>query len=141
LEGIPFGYLVPDERMLSIESLRFSYVDPLWVECLLDGAFSIGRVLSTDRQLDEKMAGMVATPHPKVSGFVLRFEVIAGWPGLLVEAYGDVISTDTFDPHADTLPLLRMTVYRPTSCSVYLPARCRRLIYIRCQRCCILAWI
>lgn len=37
LEGVPFDYLVPDERMLSREAIRFFRVDPFWVDCLLDG--------------------------------------------------------------------------------------------------------
>ena len=48
LEGVPFNYLVPDERMLPPESIRFFRVDPTWVDCLADGAFSIGRVASSD---------------------------------------------------------------------------------------------
>jgi hypothetical protein len=48
LEGVPFDYLVPDERMLPLESIRFFRVDNKWVGCLLDGAFSIGRVAGSD---------------------------------------------------------------------------------------------
>lgn len=38
LEGVPFHYLVPDERILPAESIRFFQVDPIWIECLVDGA-------------------------------------------------------------------------------------------------------
>jgi hypothetical protein len=50
LVHVPFPYLVPSEELLPQESLRFFAVDPHWLECLRDGAFSIGRVLETDRQ-------------------------------------------------------------------------------------------
>ena len=42
LYGVPFNYLIPDEKMLPPESLRFFYVDPIWVQCLVQGACSVG---------------------------------------------------------------------------------------------------
>jgi hypothetical protein len=48
LAGVPFSYLVPDERMLPPESIRFFRIDPAWTEALVDGAFSIGRNLTSD---------------------------------------------------------------------------------------------
>lgn len=90
-KGVPFNYLVPDEKMLPIESIRFFWVDRYWVECLLDGALSIGRVTSADHQKDQeqfpKQVKDVATSN--VTGFLLRSEVVAGWPGLLVDGYAD----------------------------------------------------
>ena len=53
LKGVPFNYLVPDERMLPKESLRCFWIDPFWVRCLLDGALSISRVLTSDHPSDE----------------------------------------------------------------------------------------
>ena len=116
LYGVPFQYLVPDERMLPTESLRFFYVDPLWMEALLDGALSIGRsqdVLTllnktmagtyTEQLIDEarqirpvRQAGPDRTPalatSPvegsfQFSGFLLRSEIVAGWRGLTIRAY------------------------------------------------------
>ena len=40
LEPVPFRYLVPDERMLPVESIRFFEIDSHWIDCLVDGAFS-----------------------------------------------------------------------------------------------------
>src|SRR5258708_35921884 len=57
LYGVPFQYLVPDERMRAAESLRFFYVDPLWMEALLDGALSIGRSQDVLTLLNKTMAG------------------------------------------------------------------------------------
>ena len=42
LYPVPFPCLVPDERMLPVESLRFFYLDNNWLGALLDGALSIG---------------------------------------------------------------------------------------------------
>ena len=90
LEGVPFNYLVPDERMLPPESIRFFCVDRAWIDCLADGAFSIGRVASSDHKADKLFgaknlsAGAVAA-----SGFLLRSEVVSGWPALQVEAYSE----------------------------------------------------
>jgi len=43
LYGVPFLYLVPDERMLPMPSMRFFRIDPLWIKRLLEGACSVGR--------------------------------------------------------------------------------------------------
>ncbi len=98
LEGVPFNYLVPDEKMLPQESLRFFKLDRFWVECLLDGAFSIGRVSKSQMNKDrkhhaedeedypEQPAGL---PFDQISGFILRSEMVSGWPGLLIDAMED----------------------------------------------------
>lgn len=52
LYGIPFHYLVPDERMLPPESIRFFYLDPGWIATLIQGATSVGRVGERDTVLD-----------------------------------------------------------------------------------------
>lgn len=114
LEGIPFNYIVPDERLLPVESIRFFSVDPLWIDCLLDGAFSIGRVTTVDYQADTEMAHVAANPHAILSGFLLRSNVVSGWPGLLVDGYGEIINDDSFEPTSSPLPLLRMERLSPT---------------------------
>ena len=43
LDKVPFHYLVPDMKMCPPESLKFFNIDPQWIACLLDGAWSIGR--------------------------------------------------------------------------------------------------
>lgn len=52
LYGIPFHYLVPDERMLPPESVRFFYLDPGWIATLVQGATSVGRPGERDTVLD-----------------------------------------------------------------------------------------
>ena len=53
---VPFNYLVPDERLLPPESLRFFSIDPRWLDALRDGAFAVGRVLAGDGGRD---AGLI----------------------------------------------------------------------------------
>jgi hypothetical protein len=89
LKGIPFNYLVPDERLLPPEAIRFFQVDPEWVACLLDGACSIGRVLSADCKQDGRLNGFLPRDTEKMSGVLLRSDLVSGWPGLLMDGYSD----------------------------------------------------
>jgi hypothetical protein len=98
LEGLPFNYLVPDQRMLPTESIRFFWVDSYWVECLLDGAFSIGRVSTMDHNRDASHTEKPhANPHPKVTGFLLRSEVISGCPDLQVDGYYEAVAHENYE--------------------------------------------
>lgn len=113
LYGIPFNYLVPDERMLPVESLRLFTVDPAWIASLLDGAFSVGR--STGAQLDNDalhQPRIAALAARRVSGFLMRSDVVAGWPTLVVNGYRHLFTaTENRDeplPSTDELPMLRM---------------------------------
>jgi len=119
LYGVPYNYLVPDERMLPPESIRFFYLDMNWVDTLIDGAYSIGRNLAvkpsgkkTVAQLKDavthqlvrhqvnssagsiRAAGLGQLPIPVdfsqvISGFLLRSEIVQHYPGLGVNAYLD----------------------------------------------------
>jgi hypothetical protein len=114
LSGVPFNYLVPDEQMLPLESMRFFYLDLNWVDALIDGAFSIGRSTTGELQKDAvhlpKLKKAVAqkirtlrrnTSHALlkdsapsdetvISGFLMRSKVISRWPGLDVNGYSDI---------------------------------------------------
>lgn len=110
LQGVPFDYLVPDERMLPSESIRFFLVDPNWLDALQDGASSIGRRLKQDIYHDAGTGSLVSMkaneeaglqrrrlrrlPDPPVpvqkrpvSGLLLRSALVSGWPGLEIEGY------------------------------------------------------
>jgi hypothetical protein len=110
LKSVPFHYLVPDERMLPPESVRFFQIDASWLQCLHDGALSIGRVTDADLsherafqpvfQANTERATAVARPQARrllaqgnaspwvrpMSGFLLRSEAITQWPDMEVEA-------------------------------------------------------
>lgn len=97
LEGVPFNYLVPDERMLPPESLRFFYLDGNWVDALVDGAFSIGRATTGEGKhatLEQAARGAVEAGRATggsgaCTGVLLRSQAVAGWPNLRVDAYSD----------------------------------------------------
>ena len=113
LQGIPFNYLVPDDRLLPPESIRFFCVDSLWVDCLQDGAFSIGRVTSTSVEQDRQIRAsrnLTRSVEQKITGIIMRSQVVSGWPGLLVDGYDKAVTDlDSIDPtEGELLPLLRM---------------------------------
>lgn len=111
LHGVPFNYLVPDERMLPPESLRFFHVDNNWVDAVIDGAFSIGRATTASMEIDaphlqsllmgaRQTASLFRKRKPSlrayvnnsksISGCLLRSAVLRGWPGLEMNGYSDV---------------------------------------------------
>jgi hypothetical protein len=57
LYGVPFNYLIPDEAMLpkDKESLRFFFVDPIWIQSLVQGACSVGSNGYGDTVIDKAM--------------------------------------------------------------------------------------
>jgi len=125
--GIPFNYLVPEDRMLPLESIRFFYVDQNWVRALVGGALSIGRSTTSDlshdeavgdsvhqnvnRQLHQVREGLLGKElsaadilDGECAGFLLRSVLVSAWPGLEVEAFADKSDTDKQTP----LTILRM---------------------------------
>lgn len=139
LKGVPFNYLVPDERMLPPESIRFFYLDMNWVDSLLDGAFSIGRNLTkTDNtsthNLDSAVtpkvnkhawagaatirAEALGLPPPMlslqvVSGFLLRSTVVSAYKGLGANVYP--LGGTPEDPTITLLDILRFEPLGPNS--------------------------
>ena len=109
LNGVPFEYLVPDERMLPAESIRFFFVDENWIERLIDGALSV--VGRTELQqlihaalrtalVDPVKTGRVAQVRQQqlghdaedseplvwpLTGFLLRSVIVDHWKGIEVE--------------------------------------------------------
>jgi hypothetical protein len=87
LDSIPFNYLVPDPDLLPLESLRFFQVDPTWLECVIDGAFGIGDVLTQEahyQQCKQKVLFSVKNSGT-VTGFLLRSQVIEHYPSLEIK--------------------------------------------------------
>ena len=110
LYKVPFNQLVPDQLALPVESLRFFYIDQNWLDCLADGALSLGVQSSKDVCLNVIMRSFInkavmdeiksmpgagtATgdteadaPQEAMSGILIRSAVVSGWPGLVVKAY------------------------------------------------------
>jgi hypothetical protein len=103
LRGVPFWYLVPDERMLPPESLRFFLVDNQWLACVIDGAMSLGRATRSAyehdlrfaeqyfRQVQDAAAQQNKAPEADktLSGFLLRSGAVKGWwPGIRADGFG-----------------------------------------------------
>ena len=118
LQGVPFGYLVPDAKLLPPESIRFFYLDRTWTDSLVQGALSVGTVNSSDRaelenlhttvrdEVDEEERNIRVPggeslqegPAGIVSGFLLRSRAVSGWPGLHVRAYDEELASDVEIP-------------------------------------------
>ena len=97
LRNIPYNYLISDERLLPDESLRFFKVDDLWLKALMYGALSLGESIAM-KKTNEIIDNIIADSNKNIPitasnkafvkyGVMIRSEVIAGWPGLQVEAY------------------------------------------------------
>ncbi|TDB97412.1 hypothetical protein E1091_08500 [Micromonospora fluostatini] len=96
LDGVPFGYLVPDEGLLPAESIRFLGVDQTWVRHLVDGAVSVGRLGPADEARDA--AAPLPVEFPTLTGALIRSQVVSGYPGLLVDGYADRAGTGHLTP-------------------------------------------
>lgn len=87
LRGVPFNYLVPDERMLPPESIRFFCLDWFWIRCLQAGALSIGKQLGSE--VHKKFDNIGILDSKQITGFLLQSEVVSGWPDLQIFAYNN----------------------------------------------------
>ncbi|MGA0611700.1 hypothetical protein [Caldimonas sp. KR1-144] len=138
LHGVPFSYLVPDEQLLPVESIRFFHLDRAWTDALVQGALSVGTVSSADRtQLesvyphvrDEVDAAERVIRRPEkedrldgaggaITGFLLRSRAVSGWPNLHVRAYREDVLPDSAlstvaESHPSRLKVLRMERLAP----------------------------
>ena len=138
LHGVPFSYLVPDENLLPVESIRFFYVDRAWTDALVQGALSVGTISTSDRAELEKVyphirrevdttERKIRTPEEEVllegeggaiTGFLLRSRVVSGWPGLHVRAYSEDVLPDSelstvAESHRKRMKVLRMERLAP----------------------------
>ncbi|MBW2569005.1 MAG: hypothetical protein JRE47_06455 [Deltaproteobacteria bacterium] len=116
LYGLPFNYLVPEEKILPPESLRIFYLDINWINSLIDGACSVARFTSSDKAHDQGLRdkilsdvhqylGIDDSGELPVTGLLIRSSVVSGWPGLKINAYVDEDSSET---PGNKLKILRM---------------------------------
>lgn len=119
LNELPFQYLVPSEKYLKMESIRFFHVDANWLRAMTDGALSIGRNTTMDTVIDEALKqgaeysgqktasqyrqSIMHVNHLRedkeedkneeavgdLSGFILRSELAAHWTGIDVKGFQD----------------------------------------------------
>jgi hypothetical protein len=146
LESIPFNNLVPTAGMLPQGSIRFFYLDRNMVNALIDGAMSVAAQSSRDElyfsimrdvirdavyaimhQVREKLLGKSPTPptagaeQATITGFLLRSQVVSGWPGLEVKAFSAVDTSGDMPQGTGPIPLLRMTRLAPDILLVLFP--------------------
>jgi hypothetical protein len=65
LYGVPFDYLVPEEAMLPAEAIRFFFLDPIWIQSLVQGACSVGNNGYGDSIIDRVMNEWVQPNQPQ----------------------------------------------------------------------------
>ncbi len=124
LHDIPFAYLVPDMRLLPLESVRFFTLDPEWLDALSEGALQAGGNGSRERRraesaapaakiaaqnamgqvrqvglgrlvVDATMLRRSTTAGPAVvSGMLLHSALVSGWPGLKLWAWRSDLAAD-----------------------------------------------
>ncbi|CAN5267658.1 hypothetical protein BH10PSE19_BH10PSE19_00750 [soil metagenome] len=97
LVGLPFNYLVADEKLLPKETIRFFHIDTNWLDTVVKGALSIGIHSSQDNLfntllLNQFQSAGFGEPDP-VCGLLLRSAVVSGWPGLSVRINTDSSTT------------------------------------------------
>ena len=135
LVGVPFDYLVADERLLPDESIRFFYLDRSWTDRLVDGAVAVGKIgtreqahhhghaPAVNQQVDlterivralqrgksfvdaKKENDLQQAPANTITGFLLRSSAVSGWPHMDVRAYKTAIP-EPFDPADQTAQML-----------------------------------
>ena len=115
LKPVPFNYLVPNEQLLPAESIRFFTLDPIWMACLVDGAFSVGSAVATASPSQKQQQLTSGSPTP-ITGFLLRSQVVAGWPDMQVAAYSQRINDPSqYNPATEQpLPVLRQAFLSDT---------------------------
>lgn len=108
LDGVPLHYLVPDPEMVPPESIRFFFLDPNWIECLLAGALAAATIGSMDDQvaasLMRRVRGDVTFKRlleGVTTGFLLRSSLVHRYPGMGIRALRGV------EDDAPVAPLLR----------------------------------
>ncbi|HEX8667655.1 MAG TPA: hypothetical protein VF727_04710 [Allosphingosinicella sp.] len=134
LQLVPFHYLVPDAGMFPPESLRFFALDPRWLACLLDGAWSLGRQPRRDwafdlayqpwRQLLDGTLVPSGTPAWSwpAAGLLLNSQVIPGyWPGIefVPRPAATILREDLLGPGTLIMlfsaPLQSLTIKQPSA--------------------------
>jgi hypothetical protein len=96
LYGVPLQYLVPEEAMLPAESIRFFYLDPIWIQCLVQGACSVGSSGYVDTIIDRAMNSVVQ-PYRASNGKSFTGKAATGVRDRLREQYEGVSAPEAED--------------------------------------------
>ena len=90
LYGVPFQYLIPAEDMLPRETIRFFFLDPIWIQYLVQGACSVGRMDIGDTIIDQAMNKLVQLNPAKDESPGPANRAAAGVRDRLRQQYEDV---------------------------------------------------
>jgi hypothetical protein len=96
LYGVPFQYLIPEEEMLPPECIRFFYLDPIWIQCLVQGACSVGNSGYVDTIIDQAM-NFVVQPYRSATEKPFTGRAVAGVRDKLREQYEGVSAPNAED--------------------------------------------
>lgn len=105
LYPLPFAHLVAQPAMLPPESIRFFYLDPNWLQAMTAGAMSIAMQNTDDASLfNSLLPSFTATDGGLRSGMLIRSQLIAAWPELVVTASSggapmSILRIDTLSPN------------------------------------------
>lgn len=114
LKNIPFHYLVPQENLLPMESIRFFRIDSNWLRCLQSGALSIGGDLSENNIFPP-------VPVPDRWGFLLRSRVVSEFPKLRIQGFAENLDGKTETEIAQLNPVpLQPTVEKFTDTLLFV---------------------
>jgi len=84
---VPFHYLIPNQNLLPIETMRFFFVDTAWLNFVIDGALSPVVHSDGDQIFRQEIKNQLAINTQKpLYGMIMRSVVVADWPGLVVTA-------------------------------------------------------
>jgi hypothetical protein len=133
LSGVPFQHLVPDERLLPQESVRFFYIDRGWTDALVQGALSVGAVTDADRALLAQLYSTVRDDIDRaerrvrvtggegeegaadvLTGMLLRSRAVSGYPGIHVNAYRGEVADNGPQEDPSRLHTMRMEQLAPS---------------------------
>jgi hypothetical protein len=97
LSDIPAHVLFPDPTFIPEESIRFFYIDDAWMDCLIDGALSVGNHVEMDDDMVKSSIKQLynvylSTAVPKTNikpqipcyGFILRSQLVKVMPDLKI---------------------------------------------------------
>ncbi|MFE6741599.1 hypothetical protein [Streptomyces tubercidicus] len=86
LEMLGLEHLVPDDRALPPESIRFAYADPCWIRAAVDGALSIG----VGHALDADLNALATRGGPvPACAVLLHSQLVPNWPRTIITAYAN----------------------------------------------------
>lgn len=100
LDRVPAHYLISDPSHLPPEALRFFYIDPNWVDAMVDGALSLANHMGQDMDRAAIKWGInrfleyippQQTHHVQIPtyGFYLRSDLVTMYPDLRVTTIGE----------------------------------------------------